>query len=177
MWKANKWCFIFSFFERWTGTFCGIFISIKFMATIWARINFIIILCMKRLSSGNCKQNCWVDCYTAFQKFIYSFWRSQLNWPIKLLTFWFRKKNRKMKCQEECLEIVIQFNKLFQKSIWNFFIQLTTWIFVRSICAVFFAVTEETSLNTVSITASQESILTKWLIGDQQGLHFTLLIL
>lgn len=42
---------------------------------------------------------------------------------------------------------------------------LTASIFVRTIGAVFFAVTEETSFDTVAITAGQETILAEGFIG------------
>lgn len=55
--------------------------------------------------------------------------------------------------------------------------KLTTRIFIGTIGTVFFAVTEETTFNAIAITASQKAILTQWLIGDEQWLHFTLFVL
>jgi hypothetical protein len=55
--------------------------------------------------------------------------------------------------------------------------QLTTRVLVGSIGAVFLAVAEEPTLNAVAITASEETILTERLVGDQQRLHLALLVL
>lgn len=54
---------------------------------------------------------------------------------------------------------------------------VTTRVFVGAICAVFFTVTEETSLDAGGVSASQVSVLTQRLLGVQQGLHLTLLVL
>lgn len=54
---------------------------------------------------------------------------------------------------------------------------LTTRVFVGAVSAIFFAVTEETPLNTSSVPAGQVAVLAKRLLGVKQGLHFTLLVL
>lgn len=55
--------------------------------------------------------------------------------------------------------------------------KLTAWILIGTICTVFFAVAEETTFDTIAVTACQKPILTQWLIGDKQWLHFTFLVL
>lgn len=52
----------------------------------------------------------------------------------------------------------------------------TTWVLIGTVCAVLLAVTEKTSLNTISITTRQEAILAKWLVCDKKWLHFTLFV-
>lgn len=55
--------------------------------------------------------------------------------------------------------------------------KLTTRIFIGTIGTVFLAVTEETTFHAITISACQKAILTQWLIGDEQRLHFSLFIL
>lgn len=70
--------------------------------------------------------------------------------------------------------------ELFCIKIWSAHLrhdELTARIFIRTIITVFFTVTEEPTLNAVSITTSKVTVLTEGFIGDQQRLHFALLIL
>lgn len=55
--------------------------------------------------------------------------------------------------------------------------QLTTRVLIGTVAAIFLSVTEESTLNAVSVTASQEPVLTQRLVGDKERLHFTLLVL
>lgn len=54
---------------------------------------------------------------------------------------------------------------------------LTTRVLIRTIITIFFSVTEQTTFNTSTISTSKETILTKWLISNQQWLYFTFLVL
>lgn len=55
--------------------------------------------------------------------------------------------------------------------------KLTTWIFIWSISTILLSITEETTFDTVSITTSQETVLTQRFISDQKWLHLSLLVL
>jgi len=52
----------------------------------------------------------------------------------------------------------------------------TTWVFIGTIITVFLAVTEETALDAVTVTARQKAILTQRFIGHQQRLDFALFV-
>lgn len=56
-------------------------------------------------------------------------------------------------------------------------VQLTARVLVRTIGTVLLAVTEQTTLDTVAVTAGQESVLAERLVRDQQGLDFPLAVL
>lgn len=55
--------------------------------------------------------------------------------------------------------------------------QLTTSVFIGAIATILFTVTEQATFNTVTITASQETILTQGFIGVEQRLDTTFLVL
>lgn len=65
-------------------------------------------------------------------------------------------------------------NKRFR---FNRVMSLTTSVFVGPIRTILLSVTEQPPLYTISITTSEESILTQRLIRKQQRLHLPLLVL
>lgn len=65
----------------------------------------------------------------------------------------------------------------FKKSVKEKLVELTTSIFIGSIIAVLFTVTEEPTLNAIAITTSEIPVLAERFIGYQQRLHFALLVL
>lgn len=56
-------------------------------------------------------------------------------------------------------------------------LRLTARIFVGAIGAILLSVTEQTAFNAVSVTAGQETVLTKRLVGHEQRLHLSLFAL
>ena len=55
--------------------------------------------------------------------------------------------------------------------------QLTTTVLVGSIGAVFLSVAEEATLNAVAVSAGEEALLAQGLVGVQERLDLTLLVL
>lgn len=54
---------------------------------------------------------------------------------------------------------------------------LTTSVFIRSVSAIFFAVTEQATFNTLTITTSQRVLWAKRFIGVQKWLNLAFLVL
>lgn len=54
---------------------------------------------------------------------------------------------------------------------------LTTTVFIRTISAVFFTVTEKSTFDTITVSTSQRTIWTQWFIGVQKRLYFALFVL
>lgn len=62
----------------------------------------------------------------------------------------------------------------------DFYLQsftLTAWVLIGSVVTILFAITEQSTLNTIAITACEKTVLTQWLICYEKWLHFSFFIL